>query len=142
MQPKDILSLSEWKKFYDKDYIYKGKLSGRFFDSQGKKTEYFEKVDEQIEIALKEKANDEQHQIDFPGCNIEWKSETGTKVWCTNKSGGIERDWIGVPRKYFELGKTSFRCVCVEGEQLALPNLKEYDDCHPESLFCYYKLDE
>lgn len=142
MKPKEILSLSEWKKFYDKDYIYKGKLVGRFYDTHGKKTEYFGKVEEQIQIALQEKAKDEQHQKDFPGCNIEWKSETGTHVWCTNKSGGIDRSWIGVPRKYFELGSTSFRCVCIEGELLSSPNIKEYDDCDSESVSCYYKLDE
>jgi len=29
-------------------------------------------------------------------------------VWCTNKSGGIERDWVGVPRRYFKPGNELF----------------------------------
>ena len=31
----------------------------------------------------------------FPPCNSEWKKDAGGRVWCTNKSGGIVRDWVG-----------------------------------------------
>lgn len=29
LEPSELLSLYNWKKFYDKEYIYKGKLIGR-----------------------------------------------------------------------------------------------------------------
>jgi hypothetical protein len=54
-----------------------------------------------VEDANKRKAEEKI----FPPCNTEWSSAKGLNVWCTNKSGGIDRDWVGVPRRYFKPGK-------------------------------------
>ena len=66
-------------------------------------------------------------------------------------SGGIERSWEGVPRKFFDTETQQTRCVCVrttgppsdqsspdigEGD-LGHPNLKEYDHCSPQSNICH-----
>jgi hypothetical protein len=64
-------------------------------------------------------------------------------------SGGIERDWVGVPRMLFVPGGSHYRCACVKTSGLASdgsetggrgdldnPQLKEYDNCNPQSITC------
>lgn len=142
LEPRDILSLKQWKEFYDKDYILKGRLIGRYYDDNGQETDYFRKVNEQIEIALENKRKEEMKNYEFPPCNVEWNADTGTKVWCTNQSGGIDRDWTGVPRKYFEAGVDNHRCACINPSKLESANLEEYKGCDPKSTYCFYKLNE
>ncbi|KAJ6637167.1 Neuferricin like [Pseudolycoriella hygida] len=141
LEPRDILSLKQWKGFYDKDYIFKGRLIGRYYDANGQETEYFSRVEEQINIAIENKRKEEMNNYDFPPCNIEWNANTGTKVWCTMQSGGVDRQWAGVPRKYFEAGQTSFRCACVDVSKLGHGSLKEYDGCDSNSSTCFYQAD-
>lgn len=63
-------------------------------------------------------------------------------------SGGIERAWVGVPRKLYEPGAATFRCACINllgQSQVIVPetgkprsrNLEEYEDCHPKSTSCF-----
>ncbi|XP_031625519.1 neuferricin homolog [Contarinia nasturtii] len=138
---RDIHSLYQWKQFYDKDYTFVGLLAGRFYGYNGQKTEYMKKVEEQIEIAIAENAKNEQLRVKYPPCNIEWKAETGTRVWCTSQSGGIDRNFVGLPRKFFEVGKSEYRCVCVPDDRLDDPQLKEYDNCDSNSIDCFYTVD-
>lgn len=142
LEPREILSLKQWKEFYDKDYIPIGRLIGRFYDERGQETEYYRKVQEQVDIAIETKRRDELNNYDFPPCNIEWNADTGTKVWCTNQSGGIDRQWSGVPRKYYEAGNIGYRCACVHESKLTVGNLQEYDGCDPNSTTCFYEPDE
>lgn len=142
LDARSILSLKQWKEFYDKDYILKGRLIGRFYDENGGETEYFRKVQAQVDVAIEDKRKEEMKNYDFPPCNIEWSADTGTKVWCTNQSGGIDRQWTGVPRKYFEPGNTGFRCACIHDSKLGVGNLKEYDGCDPKSTTCFYVPDD
>ena len=92
----------------------------------------------------------ENHQI-FPPCNSEWSQEKGHRVWCTKLSGGIKRNWVGVPRRLFMPGQTE-RCACVKeyGDSLSghdggdssqrgdlgHPNLKEYEGCDQKATSC------
>ena len=65
-------------------------------------------------------------------------------------SGGIERDWIGVPRKLYIPGANSYRCACVNIKQSQSSSdstesdmsqyLVEYDDCDKNSYSCYVKI--
>lgn len=142
LEPSELLSLYNWKKFYDKEYIYKGKLIGRFYNINGLKTEYFHKAEELIKKAQNKKDEEEKLKLEFPPCNIEWSEEIGTKVWCTTESGGIKREWSGVPRKYFEPGHTSFRCACVNEKDLNSSLLKPYENCDPTSDTCFYRIDD
>lgn len=97
-----ISDLFNWKKFYDDNYKYIGVFDGRFYDSNGKKTDYLLKIEE---------VNNKQKEVDklnsefsskFPSCNSEWTQEKGlTKLWCSTESGGIARDWTGLPRRVF-----------------------------------------
>jgi hypothetical protein len=51
-------------------------------------------------------------------------------------SGGIERTWIGVPRRYFDSLSKVERCVCVENSDPKDGRFKEYKDCSPTSPEC------
>ena len=51
-------------------------------------------------------------------------------------SGGVHRDWVGYPRRYFAPGSKSWRCSCVREEDLDNPHVKLYPDCDPTSIRC------
>lgn len=51
-------------------------------------------------------------------------------------SGGIERSWIGVPRRYFDSSTKVERCVCVEKPNEQDGRFKLYKDCSPSSSEC------
>ena len=60
-------------------------------------------------------------------------------------SGGIQRDWVGVPRQLFEPSTKSFRCACINENELNGPrkgNLKEYPDCNPKATSCRTYLED
>ena len=86
----------------------------------------------------------------FPGCNSEWSKAKGHRVWCTKKSGGVDREWVGVPRKLFYPGRKE-RCACVriagppstdpsatatDDGDLSNPHLKEYEGCAADAASC------
>lgn len=141
LKPQDIHGIHNWKKFYDKDYTFVGLLVGRYYDANGHKTDYMTGVEHQIQIAIDEKSQAESVRQQYPPCNIEWKAEIGTRVWCSYQSGGTKRDWIGVPRKFFQVGQTDFRCACVPDDRLDDSLLKDYDNCKSTSYECFYTVD-
>ncbi len=52
-------------------------------------------------------------------------------------SGGIHRDWVGHPRRFFAPGgSTSWRCACVHDRDLDNPHLRVYPDCEPTAVTC------
>lgn len=149
---QDYLGLQEWLEFYHKDYTFVGKLSGRFYDSKGDETMYKKKVSAWITAAVEDKEMQGAEQKMFPPCNSEWSAEKGHRVWCTKKSGGVERNWPGRPRRLFYPGRRE-RCACVKdfgsastnmeggpsvvGEgDLANPHLKEYEGCDSKETNC------
>ena len=88
----------------------------------------------------------------LPDCNSRWTQATGSEVWCTLKSGGVERAWVGVPRLYNPsvdpalptIGDNSGtaqqeRCVCAPPDEVAKtpPYLREYPGCDPASERCF-----
>jgi len=96
---------------------------------------------------LEQKAENEK----YPPCNVRWRKDEGTELWCTTKSGGVERSWVGFPRRYFSplYRKRAFatpggsheleeRCVCVKSIQEANsnPNMKVYPGCDPNASSC------
>lgn len=70
-------------------------------------------------------------------------------------SGGIQRDWTGVPRKLFSPGQARSRCACIKNTgapshdptrkpndnrgDLDNPNIQEYKGCPPDETSCYIK---
>lgn len=63
--------------------VLTGKLIGRYYDENGEQTTERYNLKERVEIAIKGDLNEEKKKIKFPPCNIEWKAESGTKVWCS-----------------------------------------------------------
>lgn len=147
---QELKGLQDWLAFYRRQYTYKGKLIGRYFDNDGNPTPYHQKLLEKFEEAEENEKTKGHYKLMFPPCNVEWTPEKGSRVWCTKHSGGIDRDWVGVPRKYFEPGSKNFRCACVnisddlgstenkEGNR-RVGNIEEYDGCDPKSTSCYSK---
>lgn len=59
--------------------------------------------------------------------------------WFVFSSGGVQRDWAGVPRTLFSPGSGHTRCVCVQLDDPTRsnnPNLQQYKDCPPEAESC------
>lgn len=59
--------------------------------------------------------------------------------YCIFSSGGIQRDWVGVPRMLFTPGSSHSRCVCVQPSNPVHSenrNLREYKDCPPHADSC------
>lgn len=141
LKSSDLLQLAGWLQFYEKEYEYKGKLIGRFYDDQGKSTAYHKKYLAMLDQALIDKAAVDELRNKYPGCNIEWSEATGTRVWCTTTSGdGKERDWVGYPRKLYNRDKMKFHCACVPEAELNDPMFKSYEDCLPHSNECFYRV--
>ncbi|XP_076277177.1 neuferricin [Lasioglossum baleicum] len=141
-----IKALNDWVKFYNENYIYKGKLSGRHYHEDGSPTAEMHNIQRMLKQSKELELNEEHRKRMFPPCNIEWKPDSGTLVWCTKKSGGIARDWIGVPRMLFESpGSQQSRCACVKLDskeyEEAKGMLREYVGCDKLSIKCSVKID-
>lgn len=133
----ELKSIVKWKSFYDENYIYRGKVVGRYFDKRGELTEYHKIVLQRVAKAEEEEAKPKQ---EYPSCNVEWKQETGTRVWCSSKSGnGMERGWVGKPRKYVELKDKTPYCVCVPDDKEQVKTLVPFEDCDASSESCFVK---
>uniref|UniRef100_A0A915Q051 Cytochrome b5 heme-binding domain-containing protein n=1 Tax=Setaria digitata TaxID=48799 RepID=A0A915Q051_9BILA len=153
LSDQDLLGIFDWIKFYEKDYDLIGYLQGTYYDASGRPTSRLKEVITLMENALQWKNNQVEEAKIFPPCNSEWQKDIGGRVWCSRKSGGIEREWIGVPRKLFDSRSKSYRCACVKNfgaplsrfpgmnknsarGDLGNPNLEEYEGCKPTSTSC------
>nr|CAG4650342.1 EOG090X0A5G [Sida crystallina] len=136
LSDQDYLGLKEWTEFYAKDYKYIGKLHGRYYDAEGRPTEYWHQVQQWISTAESKKVEEDQFREKYPQCNVEYKPETGSRVWCSKSSGGIHRDWVGVPRTLRSVAANNIRCACVDQEDLDDPLLSTYPDCPQDATSC------
>uniref|UniRef100_A0A6J0V4H4 Neuferricin n=1 Tax=Pogona vitticeps TaxID=103695 RepID=A0A6J0V4H4_9SAUR len=141
LSPSEMLIIQNWLSFYTKNYVRIGKVAGRFYHENGTPTEVLRQAWDLIENGQKLQAQEEEKKQQFPPCNSEWTSTGGSRVWCSKQSGGVNRDWTGVPRKLYEPGSHHSHCVCVktEGSSHYSPNLQEYEGCHPLSDWCALK---
>jgi hypothetical protein len=137
-------------------YHIKGYLIGTYYTTNGSPTPKLQKVVEAINAAREWKQQQTDINERFPPCNSEWSQKAGGRVWCTNKryvlqvnhvckyySGGINRAWVGVPRRLFTPGTKEWRCACIKSTgrpmdttledtntgDLAHPHLKTYTHC-------------
>ncbi|XP_060527858.1 neuferricin homolog [Cylas formicarius] len=139
LSQKDLKLLNNWFEFYQKEYPKIGKLIGRYYDENGKLTHYARQVRRLIRESEIADNNNQLNKVKFPPCNVEWDPEKGSRVWCTNKSGGIERAWVGKPRQYFEPGSKTYRCACISKENEKLGSVKQYEGCNSDSESCFIK---
>uniref|UniRef100_A0A1I8A772 Cytochrome b5 heme-binding domain-containing protein n=1 Tax=Steinernema glaseri TaxID=37863 RepID=A0A1I8A772_9BILA len=147
---QDLLGILDWITFYQRDYSLVGVLQGTYYDADGEMTEKLVEVTQLIEKAKEWRNSQTKESEVFPPCNSEWHKDSGGRVWCTTKSGGVHREWVGVPRKLFSAATKSYRCACVKnfGSPLAThdekgnrgdldhPGLEEYAECPPTSMSC------
>ncbi|CAI4230805.1 unnamed protein product [Auanema sp. JU1783] len=146
----DLLGIKDWITFYEKDYVLVGVVVGKYYDQEAKPTSELQEVLLRIENAVDFKNSKAAESEIFPPCNSEWHQNTGGRVWCSSKSGGIHREWSGVPRLFLD-GTNGERCVCVknfgpglsnkalEGANrgdLDHPSLKVYPNCSPTANSC------
>lgn len=77
----------------------------------------------------------------YPRCNSQRGTKVRNRVWCADRSGGVERDWVGVPRKFRDptLGGGKLRCACVPYAEADDPRFAPYDEypCEPDSFECF-----
>ncbi|XP_069828567.1 neuferricin [Dendropsophus ebraccatus] len=154
LSPAQMLHLNNWLSFYHKNYAAVGKLIGHFYDENGNPTKALEDALEVIDVGVKLKNQRHEENKQFPPCNSEFSSGA-SRVWCSRNSGGIQREWVGVPRKLYLVGYDGYRCVCVRTTgppsenpdskehsnrgDLDNPSLKEYKDCNPLFDWCLLK---
>ncbi|XP_054857035.1 neuferricin [Eublepharis macularius] len=155
LSPSEMLTIHNWLSFYSKNYVLIGKVAGRFYDEDGNPTLLLQQAQALIDEGQRLQTQEEEKKQLFPPCNAEWRSASGSRVWCSKQSGGISRDWTGVPRKMYEPGSRGSHCVCVRTEgppseqsssqqpsnrgDLDNPKLQEYEGCHPLSNWCALK---
>ncbi|XP_037664492.1 neuferricin isoform X1 [Choloepus didactylus] len=151
----DMLTLKNWLSFYEKNYEFIGKVIGRFYGDDGLPTPELAQAEAMIIKGLEAKKQEMKEKQKFPPCNAEWSSTRGSRFWCSQKSGGVSRDWIGVPRKLYKPGAKEPHCVCVRTSgppsdqspdspthrnrgDLDHPNLGEYAGCPPLAITCSF----
>lgn len=144
LNPWELRSIADWQLFYEKEYTYLGKLVGRFYDASGEPTDYLKNIELKMEEDKSAKESSERLKLVYPPCNVEWTQEMGTRVWCTNVSGGISRKWTGVPRMMYEPGTEAYRCACLKDAEetssltsKGAKRFREYEGCDPKSTECH-----
>ncbi|KAL6052262.1 Neuferricin [Balamuthia mandrillaris] len=144
LTPQQLLELVEgWLQFYKDRYPLVGRLVGRFYTEQGKPTDALERVRQSLQAGRQLKQQEQAEREALPPCNRRWSQDEGAVVWCSKSSGGVRRDWEGVPRQYYGVasqadGKVTKKCVCVQerGESEHDPNLRVYPGCDPSASLC------
>lgn len=137
---------------------------GRYYDQNGHPTGALQIFEQKVINANQQETDENERKQIYPPCNIQWKPEEGTKVWCTDQryniimgntlrslgklinilicfSGGISRNWIGVPRQYFEMATGKERCVCVRLDSPEYVENKasfsDYKNCAVDATSCF-----
>ncbi|MBZ3877168.1 Neuferricin [Sciurus carolinensis] len=153
----EMLILQNWLLFYEKNYVFVGRVIGRFYGEDGQPTPELTQVEAMMIKGLEANKWEQKEKQKFPPCNAEWSTTKGSRFWCSEKSGGVSRDWIGVPRKLYKPGAKEPHCVCVRTTgppsdqppdnpthtnrgDLDDPNLGEYTGCPPLAITCSFPL--
>ncbi|OWR46427.1 putative cytochrome b5 domain containing 2 [Danaus plexippus plexippus] len=123
----DIFNILHWRRTFREKYEFIGYLSGRYYDENGAETMYMtglKKVVKQCREEKEEAKNKREysHHVIYHG-----KKAKGL-------SGGIVRNWVGVPRQLYTPGVERPQCVCVSRDNSSL--IKEYEGCPSTSTEC------
>ncbi|XP_074604624.1 neuferricin isoform X2 [Brevipalpus obovatus] len=122
--------IKQWQDFYDSEYPRLGKLLGTYYDAEGCPTSAVDNIKKMLDQwEANQEANNKENEI-FPHCNSEYHAETKYhRVWCTDKSGGVQRQWTGVPRQLYLPKDKTYRCACVKNfGQSTAPTIEYADD--------------
>jgi len=139
---EQMLGIEDWLKFYRKDYQIMGKVIGHYYDPDGNPTPATRIANREIRLAHKEKNIEDELKKKLPTCNSKFSSSEGKTLWCSDKSGGIDRNWVGVVREYTHPTTKAKRCACVPPDLLNDPNLSLYDGCLPDAIECSWTAEQ
>jgi len=139
---EQMLGIEDWILFYRKDYIPVGKLIGHYYDENGELTDAGREARVALRKGREQKKRDEDVKKVLPGCNSKFDSTAGKTLWCSDQSGGITRDWVGVIREYTNPDTQAKRCVCVPPDLLYHPGLQLYDGCPADASESFWPPEE
>jgi len=138
--PSQVSGIDDWRKSYHEQYTFVGLLLGDYYGPHGVPTnvtaDFLDKLEEQKRIQARLKA----HRQRFPGCNSRSDSK-GMEVWCSVKSGGIAREWVGVPRLIRRPGSKDRSCACIHDFTLLTDDeaMESYVGCPDDADRCKMK---
>ncbi|GBG30884.1 Neuferricin-like [Hondaea fermentalgiana] len=138
----DVQGIVQWRDFYrsHKDYSFKGKLVGRFYDPMGQPTLEIEKIQAIIADEEEAAAARAASKLQYPLCNSRWTQAEGYEVWCTNSlQTNFEAKRL-VPRLIFDPTTHKERCGCVELDEAVQDTnkFKTYDKCNAKAQRCKF----
>ncbi|XP_045841485.1 neuferricin isoform X2 [Meles meles] len=153
-----VYDVSSGRRHYEPGAHYSGfagRVTGRFYGEDGLPTPALSRVEAMIAQGAEAGQRALEEKQTFPPCNAEWSSSRGSRLWCSPESGGVSRDWVGVPRKLYKPGAKEPHCVCVRttgppsGQAPGLPahtnrgdldhpGLGEYTGCPPLAVSCSF----
>lgn len=137
LSPLDCAGIQSWLEHYYKQYTYVGKVEGYFFDDRGSKRAGLLSFEEKLKEAHRLQQDSAETNSRFPECNSKWDRESGTEFWCSTKSGGVDRSWVGYPRELFNVGTSNeARCACVKESDIDDPRVKPYKGCDVHATSC------
>ncbi|KAL1498654.1 hypothetical protein AB1Y20_013967 [Prymnesium parvum] len=134
LNDEELDSVGSWYSFYDEHDVYKriGRLEGRYYNHTTGEAD----VPFPWERLAAKKAKVKALKDLYPDCNSRWSQKDGSEVWCSTMSGGVKRDWVGVPRRFKPAGEERERCACVNTKSLKDPGLQEYKGCSSTAERC------
>ncbi|XP_025844874.1 neuferricin isoform X2 [Vulpes vulpes] len=155
-----VYDVSPGRRHYEPGAHYSGfagRVIGRFYGEDGLPTPTLTRVEAVMAQGAEAGQRALQEKQKFPPCNAEWSSGRGSRLWCSTESGGVSRDWVGVPRKLYRPGAKEPHCVCVRTTgppsdqapglaahtnrgDLDNPGLGEYAGCPPLAVTCSFPL--
>ncbi|KNC50482.1 cytochrome b5 domain-containing protein 2, partial [Thecamonas trahens ATCC 50062] len=134
----DIMGIAEWLDTYERQYVRVGVVEGAFYTATGMPTPALtHDVAAAVARAAAAKAAEQDLRTRFPGCNIRRSAGQKGEIWCENMSGGINRDYVGVIRQFYDKVSGSKRCVCVRNDLLDDPRLQLYPSCPDQATHCW-----
>lgn len=137
---QQVADIFNWKSNFDEKYIFLGHLEGAFYQSNGEKTKSLLEAEKKFKSHKKKEQKNVEMSSRFPSCNSQWSGDDdSSKVWCSTKSGGVERSWVGYPRLVFNSFHNTELCACVHEDDLNHPSVKEYKNCKSTSSTCEIK---
>ncbi|XP_052612153.1 neuferricin isoform X5 [Peromyscus californicus insignis] len=86
LSSSEILILQNWISFYEKNYVFVGRLVGRFYGEDGLPTPELTQVEALVAKGAEASEQQQREKHRFPPCNAEWSSAKGSRVWCSQKS--------------------------------------------------------